>query len=174
MPEVKKTYGRKRISRLAELRDEALEASFLEGRRRQIGRIAFGQITASWSAENGGVATLRDRGMRIGEYYFPNFGSDRADSITRLAISEEIDDARAVLTRFQMYLEPRKGYIDVYRHGFDWKHEDLADFRKYVGKRDKDERKLGITIPTKEDLALLQNELERGASGVYALKDLEG
>src|SRR5581483_12465118 len=82
---------------------------------------------------------------------------------------DEEDGLRAVeLIEFDMNLHPRYGYINVYRSIHDYAQPTKALKRTFYRFK---EWRHNLGTPSEEDLSLLHEEMTRGASGAYALKD---
>jgi hypothetical protein len=149
------------IQELICLRDEALEASQFYGKRYKLGKLSVGHAVALWRSSDGGEAKLRDFGIRIGEFapwtIWP----------TSLELMTAHEESRALeITAFEMELE--SGLVEIHKKLITvespWKDLIKADLNK------RKERKLDLHVPSNEDWDLLYEEMQRGASGAYALK----
>lgn len=142
---------------LRDFRDEALEASNLYGQRRHLGAFSVGTAHAQWNAESGALVDLVDSGLRCGnESVFNNKAG------TKLRLEESVGEGGQILTVYEMNLGT-SGLIKVH-------HSMLAkpsknQLRTFSPR--KADSKLGLDIPTNEDLEIIYTELQRGASGRY-------
>ncbi|HSX33669.1 MAG TPA: hypothetical protein VLF91_05015 [Candidatus Saccharimonadales bacterium] len=142
---------------LARLRTEALERSNERGRRRRIGSLTFGRACAGWQSAAGGEVHLEDKGVRIGKFALAS------QHPTKLEIWGTAESGGIDLKTFIMDLD-EAGNIEV-TYGLlalDSLHDRFKNKRALYA-----ERRLGLTVPSDEDTALLYAELERGASGEY-------
>lgn len=148
---------------LVELRDLALENSRFMGKRHHLGRISLGRSTAMWRGGEGGDVKLSDEGLRVGEF------APFTQRPTVLDISKYHEESQALeIIAFEMDIDSE--LVDIVRklvtHESPWKDLIRADMRK------SQEEKLGLHSLANDDWELLREELERGASGAYALKDI--
>lgn len=172
MPGSKELYGKQQFEELKELRELALTESHFKGVRRSLGKVSLGRVTALWRSEEGGSAYLSDMYLRIGERSLAVL-MPRTLAPTCLHIRDSELEAEGLLgvTTFSMNLHPSHGFIDVYHRMLIPGSVTTRDMLKIAFSSLK-ERKLELAAPTEEDLALLHDEMERGASGAYALTNL--
>lgn len=146
---------------LVELTQEALDASRFFGRRYNLGKFSVGQVTARWTAEDGNNAELTDRGLRIGNF------TPFADRATVLNLSQYHSQSRTLeVVNFEMDLD--SGLVDIFRN-LVTSESPYKDLFK-AGVQKSKERELLLHQPGEDDWVLLREELERGASGEYALR----
>ena len=143
------------------LRDEALEASKYYGKRCKLGKLSVGHAVALWRSSDGGHTKLRVTGLRIGEF------APLTMWPTSLELMATHEESRALeITAFEMELDA--GLIEVHKKLITvespWKDLIRADLNR------RKERKLDLHVLDREDWDLLYEEMQRGASGAYAIK----
>ncbi len=154
-------YGNEFIEGLRSLRDQALVESHYYGRRKKIGKFSVGVVRAWWATEDDdGTAYLTDQGLRYGEEHIMPSG-------TNLTVYnyEHIDrDGKMPVVEYQIDLGI--GSIEVY--GTILPRMNIRSLAKWnFAKRQ--ERKFNLQTASDEDRGLLYTEMERGASGLFAI-----
>jgi len=153
-----KTY----LDQIRQYREEALDKSYVCGRRHKLGAYTSGIVHAQWLAEDGSRAHLIDGAISLGTY------SPFNAYPTQLRLSRPIGNICIEQTLFSMDLDDR-GVIGVYHNVvpghtyFDKLIVDLNNRAKALS---------GETEPVAADKELLLSEMQRGASGMFPLLDL--
>jgi hypothetical protein len=145
---------------LREFRDSALDASNLYDRRKYLGALVFGSVGARWVSQDGGIAVLEHKGIRF-----------KRSNITRLmpttlSIDYLKDDGVHDVTTFSMNLD-EIGWVDVHKYphrNYGPLETACAGISKLI------DQKNGLQHPTDLQRELIYTELERGASGDFALQ----
>ena len=140
-------------------RDSALDASNWYGRRKNIGDLEYGAATAGWQAQDGGVVDLKHAGLR-----FRGLNITRLMPTTLRIINPDFNGNHDITT-FSMDLD-EIGWVDVYRNTYT--NGGLAEVA-FAGISRLIDQKNGLQHPTKFDRELLFTELQRGASGDFAI-----
>jgi hypothetical protein len=151
-------HSQEYLDQLVDLRDAALRESNYYGRRRQLGRLSYGEANALWRNESGGSTFLQDRGIRFGKVSLlinPH--------PTTLMIFDHHDNGLSELTEFRMDLDVIES-IEVYRTMFT--SASFTDVFKYKMAQ-RQERRLDFVNPADEDRVRLYEEMQRGATGLY-------
>lgn len=151
-------HGNEYWENLATLRDEALVNSNVYGRRRRLGKLAFGHACAQWDAESGGTAYLDDQGVQIGDTTLLDLHP------TTMRLFDNHTQRGTEVVTFRMDINGI-GDIEVFRHMIT-SASFLEVIRTEISKRA--DRRHDMAVPTDEELALVYTEMERGASGLYA------
>lgn len=159
MPLPNSLHGKEYWENLSTLRDEALVNSKVYGQRRRIGRLAFGHAHAQWQAETGGTIHLDDEGVRIGDTTLLNFYP------TTMQLFDSHGSQGTEVVTFRMDID-NIGRIEVFRHMIT-SASFLEVVRAEMGKHA--DRRHDLAVPTDGELAFVYTEMERGASGQYAL-----
>ena len=156
-----RTPERPLFTDLAELRDDALVLSNVLHSRHIFLGIEVCRAEASWRTATGGTAYLTDvtSSLKLSHH-------NRLP--TQLAIYNKAADRLATLVLFRANLEA--GNVEVYHHFYKLDSEaahaahELGNYRQV-----ETEAKLaGLQQLTTADYHLLQDELYRGASGIYS------
>lgn len=150
-------HGNEYWENLSTLRDKALVNSNVCGRRRRIGKLAFGHANAQWVAESGGTTCLDDEGLRIGDTTLLNLRP------TTMRIFDKHGPEGTEVVTFKMDIDDI-GDIEVFRHMII-SASFLEVVRTEMSKRA--DRRHDMAVPTDEELTLIYTEMERGASGLY-------
>lgn len=151
------------LQELVALKNEALEASSIYGKRYKLGSFSVGHAVALWRSSEGGDTKLREYGLKIGE------SAPWVRWPTSLELAKTHEESRSLeITAFDMDLD--SGLVEIHHRvitvDHPWKDLMMADFYRHK------ERKLDMNVPSNEDWQLLYDELRRGASGAYALKGI--
>lgn len=144
---------------LRDHRDQAAIKSHHSGKVRRLGNFTFGAVTARWETEEGGRAHLITGGLRYKDTVLPPVAKTHLSLMGRL----DEDTNALTITTFSMDID-RTLRIDVYRT-IAVDHSWLEHVRGERAR--KEDRLAGLSIPHKQELDLLQSEMQRGASGLY-------
>jgi len=158
--------GNEYVGDLRGFREAALRKSYLYGSRKQIGKLCFGSVKASWRMAQRGDATL----IETGTYYDGSrLFNDRPTTLrlmTPYNVSKNVFSG-FVETTFKMDLD-NSGKIEIYRNIIE--SGTFRELARIALSREGDQSH-GLNIPSDEDRELLYLEMERGASGEFKLPD---
>lgn len=149
------------LDKLIGFTEASFDKSYMGGRRRTLGGLVMGRVYAQWRGENDESVLLAEHGVRFrNSVVFPF-------KPISLHIFEKNPSGQSSITQFEMDLYD-VGSIDVYR-------QLIVDgsLREVIAGRmvRSSEEFYDMNNPTDEDRLLLYRELERGASGLYAVRN---
>lgn len=145
------------LEHVHDFRDAALENSRWIGRRKRLGQFTYGIAHAHWQTEENGSAHLIDEGLRYKHSNLKLYP-------TTLRVYHPGNVNGFELTTFRMDVDDI-GCIEVSRN-LIVKGTMLEVARAAISNRQ--DRLIGLTRATGEDRELLYNEMQRGATGIYA------
>lgn len=176
MSNIESLYGPEFLQPLANYTTQALQESFWHGKRRYIGSLSFGHMQARWRAEDDATAVLTSSTVRVGgKAVFARKTSLELRTRYYNAPLPELGLAvgsRTFITTYRIDFEadplsdtPDDPNVTVFHNGVIedriWEHCEADRARR-------EELKNGLAHANEADRLLLQSELIRGATGLYA------